>query len=738
MTLVEDRRQAFQIAMLDAERGECGFGQVVANPSLRPVGVVRRGDHPQGSAHRQLVISANQGRSGMFDHQIADDVERSLRVRTSIHKIADEYNPAALIIGPLPQSVQYDQQLIDLTVNITDHGDRSVNSRCQLTHEHPPDACSDFRIIFPGSAHGISVGGDSTRSSRGRVTVFARHGLFGRSTLYLPPDTPADFTDQGHAMRPAFAMTILFSTTVCVASPPDVKSLFPMGAGLGTTTEITASGKLNPPDAGVWCSDASLKFEIPEKGDTFKVVVPEDSAPGLHWVRFFNPEGATSLLPFVVGSSLPETSEAEPNNEIDKAQKFAGPVVVNGRLGAAGDVDLFAISVRKGQSLVAAVDSNWRLAAPVDMVMQVLRPDGSVVAQNDDDHGFDPLIALPVSEDGIWFVRVFGFPAQPNSSIRFAGGADYRYRLTMTTGPYANHAIPSVVSEAEETATVRLAGWNLTEELRKPIPAIGLSGESFGRPDIASTVPVVRLDCPVVVEVEPCDRNQPAAIAPGSVACGVIDKAQDEDAFQFSAKKGERLNFRVESRSLGFPLDAVLTVIDASDTVLVETDDASRNVFDPVLKFTARADGTYRVCIRDLFENGSWRFAYRLHCETPSPSVTLTVKSDVFLVEQGEALEIPVTVTRNEKFAEAVSISVDGLPEGVNAETVKSEAKGDSAKAVKLTLSAAAPFNGPIRIVGSYGEKVQVVASAPLATFKTATESLWLTVVPKSDSPEKK
>jgi hypothetical protein len=537
-------------------------------------------------------------------------------------------------------------------------------------------------------------------------------------------------------MRFSLAILLLFCVPVAEAAPPAVKSLFPMGAALGTTTEITSGGKLNQPGTTVWCSEGSLKFEIPEKGDTFKVTVPDEASPGLHWVRFSNAEGATSLVPFVVGT-LPELNETEPNNEIAKAQKIEKSSVANGKLAAAGDVDVFAVPVKKGQTLVASIDSNWRLAAPVDMVMQVLDPNGNVVEQNDDDHGFDPLIAVTPPEDGTWFVRVFGFPAKPNSTIRFAGGADYRYRLTLTTGPYANHAVPSAITE--DGSAVGLAGWNLTEPLTKSVAVSSLIGDAFGLREIANTVPVSKLTGPVLVETEPSDRAKPGEITAGSVVCGVIGEPRDEDVFHFTAKKGERLNFRVESRSLGHPLDPVVTVIDAEGKLVIESDDSARNVFDSLVKFVAKADGEYRVCIRDLFENGGWRFAYRLHCEVPSPSVALAVKADFFNVKQGESLEIPVTVTRNEKFAEEVSVTVEGLPEGVTVAAVKSESKGDSSKAVKLTLKAESKtgFNGPIRIVGSYGEKLQVEATAPLATFKTKTTSLWLTIVPKKDEAKK-
>jgi len=506
-----------------------------------------------------------------------------------------------------------------------------------------------------------------------------------------------------------------------------------MGARTGSTTEITVGGKLNQPGTSVWCSEPSLTFQVPESGNTIQVTIPDDVVPGLYWMRFFNAQGATGLLPFVVGT-LPETDEVEPNNEVARMQKIEQSTIVNGKLGATGDVDIFAVSIKKDQTLVAAVDSNWRLAAPVDMVMQVLDADGTVVQQNDDDHGFDPLLTVTAPADGVWLIRVFGFPAKPNSTIGFAGGSDYRYRLTLTVGPFANHAVPSVV--AEDSESVQLVGWNLTAASGQPVPVSRLAGDTLGLPDVANTVPVLKRSGPVFIEKEPSDRAQSLRIAAGSTICGVIDIPGDEDVFQFTAGKGDRIHFRVESRSLGYPLDPVVTVIDSEGKQVVESDDAARNVFDSLLKFTAAADGDYRVCIRDLFENGGWRFAYRLHCEIPAPSVDLAVKADVFTVAQGEVLEIPVTVTRNEKYAEPVSIVVQGLPESVMVEAVISEAKGDSAKEVKLKLKADADadFHGPIRIVGGKEENPEGVASAPLTTFKTRTENLWLTVTPAQDT----
>ena len=222
--------------------------------------------------------------------------------------------------------------------------------------------------------------------------------------------------------------------------------------------------------------------------------------------------------------------------------------------------------------------------------------------------------------------------------------------------------------------------------------------------------------------------------------CGAIDEATDEDNFRFSAKKGEVLVIAAESRSLGHPLDTVITVFDKDGKSLGESDDAVRNKADSRLVFSVKADGDYTVRIRDLFEKGGWRFAYRLSIRPRQPSVKLTLKADVFTATPGTPLEIPVTIARVDGFKEEVTISAADLPEGATVEAVKSEVKGDTSKAVKLILKTddAKPFNGPLRIVGQYGEGSSVSAEFDLTTFKRSTEDVWLTILPKKEDAKPK
>jgi len=252
-------------------------------------------------------------------------------------------------------------------------------------------------------------------------------------------------------------------------------------------------------------------------------------------------------------------------------------------------------------------------------------------------------------------------------------------------------------------------------------------------------LPVAVVDGRVAVVQEPCDKSKPLDVETGTTVCGVIEQPRDEDTIRFTATKGQKLVFRVESRSLGYPLDAELHVFDAEGNELAKSDDAKRDVFDPLLKFTPKADGQYSVRIRDVFRHGGWRYAWRMHIEELKPGVTLSVKADRFTLTPDKPLKIPVTISRNNGFAEEFEVTINELPPGVTAEPVKSAAKGDTAKSVtiKLTVSESKAFSGPIQIIGHPANGQTVAATAPLATLNISIDQIWLTVLPKKEAESK-
>jgi hypothetical protein len=544
-------------------------------------------------------------------------------------------------------------------------------------------------------------------------------------------------------------LAICLSSTIG-AAPPDVKHLYPGGGATGQTVEIAVGGNIGTAPVQVWTSRDDVKGEVGESG-RLKITIGEQTAPGVAWLRLFNAEGAGSLRPFVIGS-LPETIEAEPNDELKKATAVpAVPAVVNGVLEKNGDVDLFSVPLKAGQTLVADVVANRQLGSPIDAVLQLLSPVGRVLEQNNDDQGLDPRIGFTVPADGTYFVRVFGFPVEPNSSIQFSGAAGAVYRITLATGPFVDHAHPSVVTRGT-SGTLKVVGWNLDSSSAPsaltPGPSPGRKGEERLLPfDATSGVRSLTLLAPglnnvvtvgvvthaTTVEAEPNDAAHANDIAFPVTVSGHIDAPRDVDVFRLRASKGRKLEVSVDARTVDSPVDPVLRITDATGKVLQEQDDEARRSFDCQLTFTAPADGEYFFAVSDRFQHGSARHFYRLTIAPPRPDFALTVAADSFVVQSDKPLEIPVTIVREQGFADEIEITTTGLPEGLTAAPAKSEPKGDSSKTVKLSLTAAEPkpWSGPIRIIGKLATDPAITkpADAPLSGLAARTEQIWLTVV---------
>lgn len=239
-------------------------------------------------------------------------------------------------------------------------------------------------------------------------------------------------------------LPLLVLSSCLAGEPPAISRVIPSGGQRGTTAECKLVGKPGDGDLRVISENDSITVTLNEKRDTASVTISETARPGVHWLRFCNADGATELKPFIVGM-IPEISESEPNAKTAEANAVSSPsVTVNGVLEKSGDVDTFVVTLNKDQTLVAAMEANAVLGSPMDGVLQIVNAYGTIVAQNDDDISFDPRVTFTAPDDGIWFVRTFAFPAAPNSTIGFAGGADYVYRLTLTTAPVIEHTEPAV------------------------------------------------------------------------------------------------------------------------------------------------------------------------------------------------------------------------------------------------------------------------------------------------------
>lgn len=539
-----------------------------------------------------------------------------------------------------------------------------------------------------------------------------------------------------------FVLAAVLLVAAAPAKPPTLDRLVPPGGQRGQTVEVTAEGTFETWPPRVWVEGHGVAAQASAtKGKLTATLAPD--ALGVAWIRLYDDRGASEARPFLVGN-LPEVLEVEPNDAPTAAQAIGGRgVTVNGRLAKPGDVDGFAVELQAGQTLVAALRAHETLGSPMDAVLQVARPDGLVLDQVDDAGGFDPRLAFVAPHAGTFVVRTFAFPAEPDASIRFAGGPAYLYRLTLATDAFADHPLPLSASRGQP-GSVQVVGWNLPEAARllpvAPDPAWPNLAWA-DHPAFAAPVPVRLVPHPVALEASRLATDPPQAIVAPISLTGRIAEPGERDRYRFNAGAGEPFRFRVASRSLGFPLDPVLRILSANGGILAEVDDAGPSNRDPEYRFAPTIAGDYQIEISDLNGRGGPRHVYQLDFLPANPEVRLTLARRQATLPAEGSLEIAVAVDRRDNYEGLLDISIEGLPARVTATRALSIPKTRTAQSVTLALTShgASAWSGPIRIVGRALPPRPAPAIVPMVDPPGSAPQLpWLSIlesVPDSDEP---
>lgn len=511
------------------------------------------------------------------------------------------------------------------------------------------------------------------------------------------------------------------------AKPPTLSSFVPAGGQEGTTVDVTASGEFPTWPLEVWTDRGGLVWKPLEEAGHFEVTIPPAGSLGLHRVRLHDSNGATVVKPFLVGNVV-ESAETEPNNILAEATPLeALPQTVNGRLEKSGDVDSFRVHLQAGETLVAALEANRLLGSPVDAVVELVDEGGAYLARNLDATGLDPRLAYTAKRDGIHIVRVYGFPSAPNSTIGLAGGADYLYRLTLTTGGFVSGCLPSVATENVATALTPV-GWNLPGT--PPPLAIAPVGDRMtwvAFPDMAgiAEVPVV---AGTRVTIAGPHATAEGSLTPPFIASGVFTHPDEEHRYVVDASKDQKLLVRIESQKAGFEADPLLVIRDAEGASL-----QAKPERDAAITWSAPADGRYHFDVRDRRGRSGPGHLYRLTVEPEQPTFAATVAADAFTAKVGEPLTIEIAIDRKHGFAEAVEFALDLAPEGVTAEPVISPSEGDTAKKVTLTLTATSPASGVVRLIArptTEDAGPSAATPTPVTFGSDALLEAWLTILP--------
>ena len=547
------------------------------------------------------------------------------------------------------------------------------------------------------------------------------------------------------------AHTALFASGLlaglCAASagaPPVVDYLFPAGGRQGTSVTVTAGPKADKAPYQVWTDHPSLKAQPAAGGGAFSQQIEKDTPPGPHLLRLHNAEGASASRVFVVGAD-PEITEAEPNDEVAKAQPVAAlPTTFNARLDKSGDVDSYAVQLDAGQCLFASVTGR-RLGAPIDPMIHLYDATGSELAFAHDGLGLDPILVYRAERPGSYVVRVSAFAHPPAADVKLAGGAAAVYRLNLSVGQPVRYAFPAAVRRGTKgRVELFLWGADAVAPSARDVDATAATAdeESILIPAAGAdaALPLALGDGPELTEAELKGTSHSALPSPPFGVTGRLEKEGEEDAFRFSAKKGERLVLSARSVALASPIDPVLRVEDESGKRLADDDDGGAGGIgeDALLQWEVPADGAYRALVADLGGRGGAEFVYRLSVRRPVPAVTAAVDADEYRVAPGKTASIKVTVARTDGHAGGLVAVATGLPAGVTATSAEVPEKGGEVTLALAATADAKAHSGPVRVSLLSTDKDRPSIKAAVFNLRKdagqelvdKTDALWLTVLP--------
>ena len=503
----------------------------------------------------------------------------------------------------------------------------------------------------------------------------------------------------------AIVALVLFVTESHAQLPSTrLSAVFPPGAQVGTTVDVTLTSGLELEEISKLLFNHPGIVATPKTQDVggkpvpianqFVVSVSADVPPGNYEIRTVGFYGISNPRTFVVGVKK-ELNETEPNNAREQAVAVEVNQTVNARINGATDVDWYKFAGKAGQRVLIDCVAR-RIDSKLDAALEIYNAAGkrldfarkNLVSQ-------DALIDLTLPADADYLVKVYDFT--------YAGGEDYIYRLTISTGPYIDFVMPAAGLPGSNSQYT-LFGRNLPggqpagvvshgHQLEKlvvniPLPAAsdlldpkltlepfsaGIDAVPYAINSSAGPSNVVMIQFSGTapgVEAEPNDKGPQAQkiVVPGEIN-GQFQSRNDIDCFQFEAKAKESYWIEVIAHRAGAALDPVV-VIDQVKTndkgeetltrISALDDDPTNplaNLFDTlsddnVVKFVAPADGSFRVTLRERYGNSKQDLGvYRLIVRKETPDFrVVTVATALTPPGQRQATPCGITLRRGDNF----------------------------------------------------------------------------------------
>jgi len=411
------------------------------------------------------------------------------------------------------------------------------------------------------------------------------------------------------------------------------------------------------------------------KLDPIKLDVPKEVAGGQMLVSAKYAAGQGSGLTTLAVAAGSEIVEIEPNDDVATATPVVPGAAINGRFDKPKDRDFYKLTAKKGDKL-RLTGRTRRLGSPTDLFLKLLSADGkSVLVENDDLGLEESTIDYTVPADGTFILRA--------EDLLGRGGPQYVYRIEVGA---ANPGFSLAVDV--EKLDIPSGGIG---KAKIAVTRQGYTGPIKFRVDGADAAAFkVERSGPDAKGETPVSITAPAGLKPGTLlSIRIIGEADPEKGKEKTAE-GVGPTTAVVSPALTKLLGGL------ANPPAGLADRVSIFIGDPIgelLKLTAATN-----------------------------SITLAGPT-------GKA-SLPIKIEKLNKFDDAVTLTVEGLPAGVTAAPV-TIAKGKAEGTIE--------FVGSDKAKAAAGQAIRVIASATFMDQpkKTTLADVKLSIAEAKEAPKK-
>ncbi len=499
------------------------------------------------------------------------------------------------------------------------------------------------------------------------------------------------------------------------AQAPQITAVWPPGGTMGSKVSARIEGENLGGATAVFIGGRGVSLKPGESKDPkilpINLDIASDAAPGPHEVRIVTPKGVSNPGYVWVGV-LPETPEAEPDNQPEQAMKLnALPVTVYGRSDAPEDVDWYSFDAGAGETFVFEMCAN-RIYSPIDAFMELHDAQGHLLATGTEGYDRDPRIIYTFKTAGTYRLQV--------RDTLYRGGTGYVYRVSIGKIPMITSMTPSGGRRGQRLEAA-VTGVNLggMTSFAVDIPAatsgvqpLYVSPQTPAGPALPILIPGD--DYPQSVKGGFASSTQPMAVQSLPITINArLDAAKQADNYTIQGSQGKGIPISIRARTIGSRLDPYIRIFDKDGKEILNTEDQIGR--DPRITFNPPATENYRLEVTSLDGKGGPDYFYRISFGTPQiTALRITASPDVISLSRGQTIAVTINVTRFGDLGE-VAVRVDGLPPGVTASPLVIP-KNQSSGTLTLTEAPDAVTGAAaIRIVGESlagGQKLASIAVA--------------------------